>query len=357
MSVASSDFALPGIGSFTDENHEVHLAQLVSTLCSQGKSAQKRALITLSALKILLALKIRPETREGYGDIIFPGNYFQFYPINLKSFLVQSEQAWNDLTIREWIYLLCSSWGLNTHFKVALRKLRGQSQSTFRIRPSDQGLEVIMPPEAVFTSPRFHQSFRILKDIGALVRREIIGSLQSWGGNSRNTPMSDGISILEEIKRGGYEASLMTTFNAYLPFYEDVVLRHLSTNGVRHNILMMDGAQATRSIQSHPPRLAGRHYTLIPMRSARAFHPKVIFLAGKNKGALLVGSHNMTLSGFGYNRELTNLVRVMSLEDKEAVSLLQNAWQQIVHWASSQVTELPMHIVEMVTKTTNFARG
>ena len=167
--------------------------------------------------------------------------------------------------------------------------------------------------------------------------------------------MSDGISILEEIKRGGYEASLMTTFNAYLPFYEDVVLRHLSSNGVRHNILMMDGAQATRSIQSHPPRLAGRHYTLIPMRSAQAFHPKVIFLAGKNKGALLVGSHNMTLSGFGYNRELTNLVRVMSLEDKEAVSLLQNAWQQIVHWVSSQATGLPMHIVEMVTKTTNFA--
>lgn len=52
--------------------------------------------------------------------------------------------------------------------------------------------------------------------------------------------MSDGISILEEIKRGGHEASLITTYNAYLPFYEDVVLRHLSNNGVRHNILMMD---------------------------------------------------------------------------------------------------------------------
>ncbi len=170
--VASSAFGLPGIGSFTNENHEVHLAQFVSTLCSQGKSAQKRALITLSSLKILLALKTRPETREGYDDIVFPGNYFQVYPINLKSFLVQCEQVWNDLTIREWIYWLCSAWGLNTHFKVALRKLRGQSQSTFRIRPSDQGLEVILPPEAVFTSPRFHQSFRILKDIGALEREK-----------------------------------------------------------------------------------------------------------------------------------------------------------------------------------------
>lgn len=29
-----------------------------------------------------------------------------------------------------------------------------------------------MPPEAVFTSPRFQQSFRILKDIGALEREK-----------------------------------------------------------------------------------------------------------------------------------------------------------------------------------------
>lgn len=37
--------------------------------------------------------------------------------------------------------------------------------------------------------------------------------------------MPDPVSILDVIKRGGYEASLITTFNATLPFYEEVLLR------------------------------------------------------------------------------------------------------------------------------------
>lgn len=86
-----------------------------------------------------------------------------------------------------------------------------------------------------------------------------------------------------------------------------------------------------------------------------AFHPKVILLAGKNKGALLVGSHNMTLSGFGYNRELTNLVRVSSLGDNESIGVLQSAWQQIMQWVNSQSANLPQHVIEMVAKTTDFA--
>lgn len=66
-----------------------------------------------------------------------------------------------------WVLL---HWGIDTHLRVALRKLRGQSQSTFRIRPSDQGLEVTGIPAAVHTRPRFNQAVRILKDIGALTR-------------------------------------------------------------------------------------------------------------------------------------------------------------------------------------------
>ena len=136
---------------------------------------------------------------------------------------------------------------------------------------------------------------------------------------------------------------------------KEAVLRHLTSAGVRHNILMMDAEQASRSINNHPPYLAGRFYTLIPMKSSMAFHPKVILLAGKNKGALLVGSHNMTLSGFGYNRELTNLVRVSSLGDNESIGVLQSAWQQIMQWVNSQSANLPQHVIEMVAKTTDFA--
>src|SRR3954451_18157227 len=112
------------------------------------------------------------------------------------------------------------------------------------------------------------------------------------------------VSLLEELKKGGYDACLITTYNAYLPFYEEVVLRRLANAGVRHNALLMDAQQYAASLISHPPRLAGRQYTLLPVSVPGAFHPKLIFLTGKSKGAILVGSHNMTLAGFGFNREI-----------------------------------------------------
>ena len=167
--------------------------------------------------------------------------------------------------------------------------------------------------------------------------------------------MSERISILNEIKNGGYEASLITTFNAYLPFYEDVVLRHLMGSGIRHNVLMMDASQATLAVDRHPPRSAGRFYTLAPIQVAGAFHPKVVFLVGKKKGTLLVGSHNLTLSGFGYNREMTNVILCKGEDDAEGIALLSSAWQFILDWAESQSDVLPGHIIDMVKKVQDFA--
>ena len=42
------------------------------------------------------------------------------------------------------------------------------------------------------------------------------------------------------------------------------------------------------------------------MKAGGSFHPKIIVLLGKKKGIAVVGSHNLTLAGFGSNRELTN---------------------------------------------------
>ena len=164
--------------------------------------------------------------------------------------------------------------------------------------------------------------------------------------------MLERISLLSEIKKGGYDASLITTFNAYFPFYEDVVLRKLVASGVRHNVLLMDAGQCTESLNNHPPRFAGRHYSLVPMHSKGAFHPKIILLVGKKKGALLVGSHNMTLAGFGFNREITNLIRLENLEDNVAISLISSTLHQIQGWVAEQSVQLPKQLSEMTNPTT-----
>jgi len=162
---------LPDLKNWTHNEHEMQLANQINSLCDEDKTISNRGAILLCSLKILIALKQRSETRGGYEDFVFQEQYFQNYPINLQSFLHHISETWNQLTIKKWIMWLVNKWGIQTHFMVALRKLRGQSQSTFQIRPSDYGLEVISVPKAVFSMPRFHQSLRILKDIGALEKQ------------------------------------------------------------------------------------------------------------------------------------------------------------------------------------------
>jgi len=118
---------------------------------------------------------------------------------------------------------------------VALRKLRHEHLDTFRIRPTEQGLMLTKDgvPAPVNTNPRLRQAVHILHDLGALVRRQDRPlRLTSSGALSSERAVDSELSLLEALRDGGYEASVITTFNAYLPFYEEVVLRHLLAGAV-----------------------------------------------------------------------------------------------------------------------------
>lgn len=119
-------------------------------------------------------------------------------------------------------------------------------------------------------------------------------------------------SLLEHISETGFRSSIFTTYSCYFPFYEEVVLRRLTAAGCIHNVLLVDATRCAEAfaIEELRPRRAGRDYTLIPVKVGGAFHPKLFLRLGKSKGSLLVGSHNVTLSGFGLNDEVTNIFRL-----------------------------------------------
>jgi hypothetical protein len=156
------------------------------------------------------------------------------------------------------------------------------------------------------------------------------------------------ISLVDVVKRGGYEASLITTFNATLPFYEEFLLRRLIAAGSRYNVVMMDAAQCAQvwASEAARPRLAGHAYALFPMKVPGAFHPKVCLLAGPRKASLLIGSHNLTLSGFGYNREVTNWIDIAGAKDADGVAALADTWALLEMWISQQASHLPDSLLE-----------
>ena len=144
-------------------------------------------------------------------------------------------------------------------------------------------------------------------------------------------------------KRGKFQASILTTYNAYLPFYEDVILRRLVASGCHHNVLLIDATDLARNLSSptRRPRLAGQAYTLIPMRAAGAFHPKIALLAGKKRARVFVGSHNSTLSGFGHNRELTTQIDLEKGGSDSYAPLAQSVWSFLENWIDYQGDRLP----------------
>lgn len=168
--------------------------------------------------------------------------------------------------------------------------------------------------------------------------------------------MSEPISILDVIKRGGYEASLITTFNATLPFYEEVILRKLVAAGCRHNVVLMDRSQCAISWSSEAtrPRLAGHAYTLLPIGVPGAFHPKLCILVGPKKASILIGSHNLTLSGFGYNREVTNWIEVAGAKDAEGAVLLADAWKMTSQWIELERGKSAEELLEAALSLSNF---
>lgn len=168
--------------------------------------------------------------------------------------------------------------------------------------------------------------------------------------------MSEPISIFDVIKRGGYEASLITTYNATLPFYEEVILRKLAGAGCRHNVILMDRTQCAISWESEAtrPRLAGHAYTLLPIGAPGAFHPKLCILVGPKRAAILIGSHNLTLSGFGYNRELTNWIEVAGPKDAQGCALLADAWQMARNWIEMEREKSHAEMLNAALAISNF---
>jgi len=162
---------LPPLADWPNDNHEVAKAHhALKTYEDRQKGDVKSKLLALSA-QILLCLMARDDhVQPSYGPVSFPADYFSLYPINLESLRQIGNSKWPGMTMANWLAWIAAYWGIEAHLRVALRKLRHQSQDTFHILPTDQGLVVAALPDPTYTTPRFSQAIQILQDVGAIDR-------------------------------------------------------------------------------------------------------------------------------------------------------------------------------------------
>ena len=117
------------------------------TLCEPREAAvERRRLLCTTQSTRSRPLGTVPELArdvEGppYGGLVVADRFFETYEINFFSLRRCAKSDWKLLKGREWLEWLAASWALRLHFRVALRKLRYQSQDSFRIVPLDEGIE------------------------------------------------------------------------------------------------------------------------------------------------------------------------------------------------------------------------
>ena len=124
-------------------------------------------------------------------------------------------------------------------------------------------------------------------------------------------------SIVDAItKSSGYSIALMTTFNFDIGFFERAIVNPLYENNTRKISVFVDCDELTSALYKVEDCQIGRKYVVNPVRINSSFHPKVFLLLGKENARLIVGSANITPSGFAINNEIFNVFEYSKKEPK-----------------------------------------
>lgn len=160
---------LPAFKAWNDPSHEMQLIEsIVSRTSRSGKSTSDLIEITQNSLKVLAAVCCRQENKSGYGCVGFRPGYLDPYPVNLKTIPTAIFHADKSMSLPKALAKFSTYYCLDSHSRVAMRKLRQQGQNTSRFEVREHGLVIIEIPAATHTSPRFTQAMRILQDLGLI---------------------------------------------------------------------------------------------------------------------------------------------------------------------------------------------
>lgn len=111
---------------------------------------------------------------------------------------------------------------------------------------------------------------------------------------------------IEFCRLTGYHSTIFLTFSFDALFFERIVLPALRASGNRAVLVVTDLDELSDIQAAWSGQLVqlGRRYQVFAYDSSGAFHPKMIVRIGKGRGAVWIGSANLTFAGWSVNREL-----------------------------------------------------
>ncbi len=167
--VAAAGGRLPALHAWRDGAHEVEQGWRLLRAASEDEEGAADRVVG-GAMDVLVALAARlGDGSDPYLLFEISSDYTREYPLNLRMFLRFAKGEWREKTLADLAAWIATRWGVETHLRVALRKLHEENLDTFRIRPGDHGLAVFGDiPIPALTSPRIRPATQMLLDVGLL---------------------------------------------------------------------------------------------------------------------------------------------------------------------------------------------
>lgn len=135
-----------------------------------------------------------------------------------------------------------------------------------------------------------------------------------------------------------FHKTLLLTYSFDPIFFEQIILPDLWAGRSGDILAIGDRAQVLAATTARTGQLwhLGKHYVLAPARHEGAFHPKVILRLGAREGAVLIGSGNLTNSGWAGNQEIGTSWRI-GPDHADQGAWLDGFLVEVMRWCSSDL--------------------
>lgn len=149
------------------------------------------------------------------------------------------------------------------------------------------------------------------------------------------------INLHDLFLKGKFDHGVICTYTFDPFFFEDYCLDKFTSISENGNLSVMVDRHIYDEFlldKNERPKQANIRYLLVPIQAYRTFHPKIVLLASKRKGMLVIGSANFTRAGITSNAELVGAFYFELNDFEDHLSLFIQAFkfiQGLVHYSGS----------------------
>ena len=135
-------------------------------------------------------------------------------------------------------------------------------------------------------------------------------------------------------KNGKYHSAVLTTYDIDLIHFDNQLMNMLHRKQICSVNVFADSNQMDKSMEYVSPiymRNIGKEYSITPMYTVGAFHPKINFFVGDDAVLVVFGTGNLTVTGHGKNHEAFTGFMIDEVDTTHR-PLIEECWQYISHF-------------------------